>query len=351
MKDTDGRPFIADQRAFQHSALQVIYYFFARLHDSLAQDLAVACPSLTPTQIFNRAKLLNTYILQDLWYGDILGLIIGANSITTRRLNTDIKTFDPAVQPVVFSEFACGASHGLRRYHPDETFLADANYVRTSTQRFRFSYFNIDQAKQQELPVLRGLLTQPIKPNGISDEVSRFGFFKSGFSFGQDLIATAIQRGRDCCLKPYTAYLRLFSNTCINAFTNLATRITNNGVTAAQQVYKEHNDMDLLFGGLLEPQASGALFGPTFVEIYGRQYEALKHGDPKFLTHKLNPDQLLAIRSLQLSDLLCVAFGLSSVPRDARFPVSASNPVIACRASHIDQVLDLSLFCSGDDCV
>lgn len=70
------------------------------------------------------------------------------------------------------------------------------------------------------------------------------------------------------------------------------------------------NDIDLFTGGLAEAHIRGAMIGPTFACILGRQFHNLRKGDRYWYENDIPPssftkDQLNSLRSASLARLIC----------------------------------------------
>ncbi len=119
--------------------------------------------------------------------------------------------------------------------------------------------------------------------------------FKTG-DFGTDLAARNIQRARDHGLAGYGAYraacgLSEPGDLC-SWDDDRPDEIPEDRWEDLRAVYEEGGnspaDMDLFTAGLAESpeeEAGGAVVGPTFACIIGRQFRALRDGDRFFFTH------------------------------------------------------------------
>lgn len=68
--------------------------------------------------------------------------------------------------------------------------------------------------------------------------------------------------------------------------------------------------MDLFTAGLAERRLNGALVGPTFACIIGRQFTAIRRGDRFWYENddpvsRFTPDQLAEIKKVTLSGVIC----------------------------------------------
>ena len=128
---------------------------------------------------------------------------------------------------------------------------------------------------------LVGLATQPSQnyDNIVSEEVTNHLFQAKNKSFGMDLVALNIQRGRDHGLPGYNAFRELCGLGRVEEFDYLKDLIPEKIVQRLQLIYDSVEDVDLFIGGVSESPAAGGLLGPTFRCLVGDQFKRLQHGD------------------------------------------------------------------------
>ena len=128
---------------------------------------------------------------------------------------------------------------------------------------------------------LVGLATQPRQKfdNIFSEEVTNHLFQAKNGSFGLDLVALNIQRGRDHGLPGYNAFRELCGLKRVEEFDYLTDFIPEKIVQRLRLIYDSVDDIDLFIGGVAEAPAPGGLLGPTFRCIVGDQFARLQKGD------------------------------------------------------------------------
>ena len=159
---------------------------------------------------------------------------------------------------------------------------------------------------------LVGLATQPRQKfdNIFSEQVTNHLFQGKNKSFGMDLVALNIQRGRDHGLPGYNAFRELCGLQRVKDFGYLKDLIPEKIVERLELIYDDVDDVDLFIGGVSESPAPGGLLGPTFRCIVGDQFARLQLGDRFYYDSASNPgkfteEQLAEVRKSSLSRIHC----------------------------------------------
>lgn len=128
---------------------------------------------------------------------------------------------------------------------------------------------------------LVGLATQPRQrfDNIMTDELTNHLFQAKNKSFGMDLAALNIQRGRDHGLAGYNSFRELCGLGRVPHFDYLVDYIPYEIVDRLKLIYESVEDIDLFIGGISETAVAGSLLGPTFRCLVGDQFKRLHHGD------------------------------------------------------------------------
>ena len=129
-------------------------------------------------------------------------------------------------------------------------------------------------------------------------------------SFGLDLVALNVQRGRDHGLPGYNAFRELCGLQRVKSFEYLKDLIPEKIVERLKLIYDHVDDIDLFIGGVSEAPVPGALLGPTFRCIVGDQFVRLQHGDRFYYDSASNPgkfteEQLAEVRKSSLARIHC----------------------------------------------
>ena len=110
-----------------------------------------------------------------------------------------------------------------------------------------------------------------------------------------------------------------------------------------QNSYNSPDDIDLFAGGISEIHAPGAIVGPLFRCILGRQFQFLRDGDRYYYENKgvFTSSQLEAIRKVKMSTVLCSTLkGIVSIQPNAFNIPDSKNKRTSCKSSVIGK-LDL----------
>ena len=159
---------------------------------------------------------------------------------------------------------------------------------------------------------LVGLAAQPSQKydNIVTDEVTNHLFQAKDKSFGMDLVALNVQRGRDHGLPGYNSFRELCGLKRVTNFNGFNDVMSKQIVERLKLIYKNVDDVDLFIGGISESSLPGALLGHTFQCLVGDQFKRLQQGDRYFYDSRSNPGkfteaQLIEIRHANLARITC----------------------------------------------
>ena len=110
-------------------------------------------------------------------------------------------------------------------------------------------------------------------------QVTNHLFEEPGDGFGLDLISLNLQRGREHGIPSYNKYREFCGFKPITSWHQLKGLMSNKTVAAYSRVYDTPEDLELFTAGISENPVPGALIGPTFSCIIGRQFHNLRKGD------------------------------------------------------------------------
>ncbi|KAI3381324.1 hypothetical protein SNEBB_005514 [Seison nebaliae] len=332
-----------DNRANELPFITSTQVMALRLHNMIARDLAQINPHWNDEQLFTIARRINIGLFQHIIYNEYLPTILSTHFLNNNNILQTSSTYNSLINPRITAAFNVAAFRiGHTQLRPD--FLVDGQRLLISRQFFKPNLFyeghlNSIMSGILELNSLKiGLNAQRVVTKEIlkTDEADN----------GIDLISFDIQRGRDIGLKSYVHFRQLCHphEQPIRSFDDLRNIFKSDELRKIQQIYSDVNDIDLFVGGLAE-RIDGSKshdFGSTFSCIIADQFKRSKIGDRLFYTHTTSSftiQQINAIHSVSLTDLLCSIFNLREVQEQAFFVPSSTNPHRSCSTG---RRLDLS---------
>ncbi|GBN93442.1 Peroxidase [Araneus ventricosus] len=160
-----------------------------------------------------------------------------------------------------------------------------------------------------------------------------------GVSYGKDLAATNIQRGRDHGIGPYVEIVKFCSERTINitSFDDLVEleMMPVENVQLLKQLYESVEDVDMWVGMQLENRMPGSIVGPSAVCVSAKQFYFAQKGDRLFFNHEgllapFTADQRSTIKNCSLGRILCDNTDIGKIPKNQFLLPSTDNPLVSC---------------------
>jgi CshA-type fibril repeat protein len=302
-----GNGFVTgDTRAGENIALLSMHALFAREHNRMVDALnaAAAAENLTLTldEQFEGARSRLEAIMQAITYNEFLPKLIGTDALPA------YVDHDPTVNPAISLEFSTAIyrlghtllSPTIARMNEDGSTVTQGDLA----LRDAFQVRGVVEETGIEA-ILRGMSTTMSQEldTFLVEDVRSFLFTTGQGTFGSDLAALNIQRGRDHGL-PTLNELREALN--LGSYASFA-EITSDPVLAAklEAVYGDVDRVDLWVGGLAEDTVPGGMVGETFRAVLIDQFLRLRNGDPFWSAGRgFGEDELDALWSTTLSDVI-----------------------------------------------
>ncbi|XP_063981549.1 chorion peroxidase-like isoform X2 [Diachasmimorpha longicaudata] len=308
-----------DARLSEQPALTSLHVVFLRLHNRIATELSALNSHWSDEKLFQESRKIVGALLQHVTYREYLPIVLGPEvmRIFDLELTTTgyYKGYDATTNPNIANSFSAAAyrfGHSLvqssfARYDRHHRLIFD-----NITIHGEFSNREDLQSVGSVDRILLGLVNQPSQRRDefITEELTNHLFQIPGFSFGMDLAAINIQRGRDHGLPPYVDWRQPCGLSPIKTWKDLE-RVTSVSITRNfRRIYETIEDIDLYSAGLAEKPVVGGLVGPTFACIIAQQFSNLRKGDRFWYEnpHRENsftPAQLDQIRRISLAKILC----------------------------------------------
>jgi hypothetical protein len=289
-----------DARANENPELTSLQTLFVREHNRIARALAAANPAWTDEQLYQGARAQVIGELQAITYNQWLPALLGPGALPAYR------GYNPNVNPGISNEFATAAFRfGHSVVGSDIEFLDDNGSEVAPAIDFGSAFFNPAVVKAHGIdPMLKYLASDPaqeVDPK-VVDELRNLLITGPGQSTTLDLAALNIQRGRDHGLADYNTTRAAYGLPKVTTFA----QITSNPALLAQlkSLYGTVNNIDLWGGLLAEDHVKGGSVGPTLRAIVADQFLRLRDGDRFWYQSTFAGDQLKAIDSTTLADVI-----------------------------------------------
>lgn len=210
VEDETEREFLAgDERVNENPGLQTLHTLFVREHNRLAAEIAAQFPTKTDEEIYQEARRFVVAEWQRIVYDEYLPIVLGpAASFDDDGVDVNgASTYKAGYSPGIFNEFATAAFRFGHSMIPNDIALFTEHSQKTVPLANHFFNTSLVQAGEMN-SVLRGMVNHraEMTNNIVADAVTNFLFKRRGKTFGGDLPARNIQRGRDHEIAPYGFY-------------------------------------------------------------------------------------------------------------------------------------------------
>lgn len=342
-----------DGRVNEQTVLAIVHTLMVREHNFIAENLAKVNPHWNDETVFQEAKHINTAIIQHITFNEWLPMVLGKEVMQRHQLvlqkNGYFDGYDPKTNPSSFVSFVAAA---FRLGHT----LLPSTIERWSKSHRYVGSQRLSELLQQPYDLYKGgwadnymmgLINQVAQAfdNSITSEVTNHLFQEPGKKFGMDLVAINLQRGRELGMPGYNAFREWCGFPRINRFEELEGIISNVTLAAYRRHYQSPDDIDLWSAGVAEKSLPGAMTGPTFACIIGRQFHNLKFGDRFWYENGGWPssftlEQLAEIRKIKLSRVICDnSDNIENVQVYAMvLPDHEINPRVPCKSGVLPQI-------------
>ncbi len=301
-------PFMAgDVRANENPALNAMHTMMAREHNYWADRLAEEHPDWTDDQIFDGARQIVEYELQQITYNEWLPHLVG-------DAVGDDTGYDPDVDGQISVEFSTAA---FRFGHTMVSSTipamnADGTTGEIGDMAIQDVFFNTDPLRSGGLDdILRGQAASTAQEvdTKVVDDLN-FALFNDGGENGQSLVAFNILRGQDHGLQSYVDTRAALLGDIDPATLDPKdfSIITSDPALQADlaTVYDTVFDVDLWVGGLAEDAVEGTQMGPLFTFVISDQFIRIRAADETFgeLDPALGAKIIADVQNSTLSDII-----------------------------------------------
>ncbi|KAG6441270.1 hypothetical protein O3G_MSEX001716 [Manduca sexta] len=346
-----------DIRVNQNPQLTVLQIILLREHNRIADALQQLNPHWSDEVVFQEARRIHIAEIQHINYYEYLPIFLGFENMVKNKLiypgaHGYVNDYNPSVDPSILDEHATAA---FRHFHTlIRGYLKLIAENRALVGAVRMSdWFNrplLLEVNDSFDNLLRGLTVQEqdFSDQFWDSEMTQF-LFKRNNTFGGDLRATDIQRGRDHGLGSYLVTRAACGLPVPKTFEDMLDFISAENVQVLRNLYAVPEDVELVVAGSLERNVPGAQAGPTYLCILTEQFYRTRVADRYFYENGADPDtaftpsQLEAIRhGASMARVLCDnGDGVRSMQPRAFQQVSQGNKVEPC--DHLP-FIDLTLW-------
>lgn len=314
------RCFVAgDNRVNELTGLATTHALFLREHNRVARLLSSLNPDWPDERTYQEARRIVIAEIQHITYNEWLPLILGPIIMRDFKLElsqTDggyTLDYDPETDPSIINEFA-GAAYRLHSLVQGSfNFQTENGQL---IQQFKLRHiFNNPASLYREGNYdgcIHSMINEPSQSldNHFSEELTNHLFQDTNSSFGMDLVAVNIQRGRDHGLPGYNFFRQACGLTKIQSFRQLDNVMVEGAGQVFAQLYSHVDDIDLFIAGNYERKLKDAMIGPVFACIIGEQFRRLKSGDRYWYENgnqagAFTPRQLSEIKRVSLARIIC----------------------------------------------
>uniref|UniRef100_T1ILP9 Chorion peroxidase n=1 Tax=Strigamia maritima TaxID=126957 RepID=T1ILP9_STRMM len=307
-----------DIRANEQIMLTVLHTFMMRHHNRVATQLRQVNPHWNDERLYQESRHVMAAISQHITFNEFLPMLLGKQVMERYGLillkQGYYDGYDPKINPTLFSSFLTSA------------FRFGHSLVPTTIERFNKFHQPIGSQRlgsviRQPFDLYRaGWMDQFILgfvnsaawalDSALSQEMTNHLFERPGDTFGLDLAAINIQRGRDHGVPGYNAYREFCGIGRARVFEEFSNTLNNDTILRLRELYRHPDDIDLWTAGISERPLQGAMVGPTFACIIGLQFRNLRKGDRFWHENQgwqssFSSEQLQEIRKIKLSRIIC----------------------------------------------
>uniref|UniRef100_A0AC34GT79 Peroxidase n=1 Tax=Panagrolaimus sp. ES5 TaxID=591445 RepID=A0AC34GT79_9BILA len=330
-----------------------LHTLWLRQHNRLAKQLKSLNPHWDDERLFQESRRIVIAQLQHITYNEFLPIIIGREHLRSFGVHLQHHSFDSdyniETNPSVLNEYAAAVGLFFFTLLPDSLVLTDKSGSQTLPRHYGTIINDPSHLyhKGRMDSIIRTLLQQPIRKPGLhmSKEFTD-KFLKFSDDNAIDLAALIIQMGRDHGLNGYTTWRKYCGLSKPQNMGELRPLFLDTvSLDDFSQLYSSVDDIDLFVGGLAERPLRGALVGPTFACIIGKQFEKTRRGDRFWYENFFQPsafteEQLGEIRKTSLAEIICSnSDDVGQVqPNVFQVPDKYGNCPMDCNTTVIDKI-------------
>jgi len=306
-----------DPRINENIDLTIMQTIMLREHNRIAKELNRLNPHWSDEHVFQETKLIVGALIQHILYTEWLPVILNRQTLIQFGLMPTeegfIQSYNPKINPMLFNAFA---SSSFRLHSSIQGSLQVRNNQDDLIGEVPLSatFNNPTLLAQPRMfdGLLMGMTSQPMQEvdQFFTRELTNKLFRPWNSTFGLDLFALNVQRGRDHGLKGYPSWLKQCALNQVKSFSDLEQFIPRKLVKILRRHYASVADIDLYLAGIIEYHLPNSELGPLLSCIIAEQFRRLKYGDRFFYENSgqinsFTPAQLAEIKKVTIARLFC----------------------------------------------
>ncbi|XP_064102068.1 chorion peroxidase-like isoform X1 [Macrobrachium nipponense] len=305
-----------DDRINEVPSLVLFHVVMAREHNRVAKILKSLRPNASDEELYQEARRIVAAELQHVTYNEFIPTLVPLALLQKHDLlpktgRNQTTSYDPNMDVSIANSFATATYRFGHSEIPDNITMASPQATVSSEElSSMFDPFALYRNNSVEL-LGRGASSQKaLKFDSFFTKEVTVKLFRGNNTFGLDLLALNIQRGRDHGLPGYTKFLAKCGMPNIKTFQDLLAVMPNANMVALSTVYKNVEDIDLFAGGISETPMDGGILGFTFSCLIVDQFKRIKFGDRFWYEEKnqagsFTPEQMEQLHKATFSRILC----------------------------------------------
>ncbi|KAK6111424.1 hypothetical protein QQG55_43590 [Brugia pahangi] len=295
-----------------------LHTIWLRQHNNIAKQLKVINVDWDDEKLFQESRRIIIAQIQHITYNEFLPIIVGKNKLRQYGIklqhNDYDSDYDLKVDATALNEYASAVGLFYYSLFSDQmTFYEDNDGNRKAQKSWSTLLNDPGLFYNGKIDIiLRFLLLETIRKPGLHmNKYFKNDFLRGKGNYGIDLAAMIIQMGRDHGIPGYTAFRSACGLRRPANFTDLDDIVLKSlNLDELIKLYNHIDDVDLFVLGMAEKPELGALVGPTFSCIIGRQFQKIRRGDRFWYENFFAPsaftlEQLAEIRKTTLARIIC----------------------------------------------
>uniref|UniRef100_A0A915PWL0 Peroxidase n=1 Tax=Setaria digitata TaxID=48799 RepID=A0A915PWL0_9BILA len=295
-----------------------LHTLWLRQHNNIAKQLKAINVDWDDEKLFQESRRIVIAQIQHITYNEFLPIIVGKNKLrqygVKLRSNDYDSDYDLKTDTTALNEYASAVGLFFYSLFSEHIALYDDDENDRYTERSWSTLVNDPSLFYSNKidSFLRYLLRETIRKPGLHmNKYFKNEFLRGKGIYGFDLAAMIIQMGRDHGIPGYTEFRSACGLRRPVNFTDLDDIVLKSlDLEELAKLYDHIDDVDLFVLGLAEKPELGALVGPTFACVIGRQFQKTRRGDRFWYENFFVPsaftlEQLGEIRKTTLARIIC----------------------------------------------